>query len=188
MSSQHNKDKNKGFVSQYQAEDLSRLSLEPFTPMLTPITEGNPGWSPDQKKQGNICSLFSLHLALVILTFLWPKKALMKSFIAIAFFTCGRDQTAMHGFINTIFVSILTLSDTDSNLQKAGSGFQSFFLISFKWPSIFYVSEFSTASITIQSTHFPTKSVLFCEVPTGLCSCFCSSPQSAWGILCFKSS
>lgn len=88
MSSQHNKDKNKGFVSQYQAEDLSRLSLEPFTPMLTPITEGNPGWSPDQKKQGNICSLFSLHLAIVILTFLWPKKALMKSY-SNSFFHTG---------------------------------------------------------------------------------------------------
>lgn len=63
-----------------------------------------------------------------------------------------------------------------------------FSLIFFKWPSIFYITEFSIASITVQSTHFPAKSILRCEVPAGLCGCFSSSPQSAWGILCFKSS
>lgn len=63
-----------------------------------------------------------------------------------------------------------------------------FSLIFFKWPSIFYITQFSIASITVQSTHFPAKSILCCEVPAGLCGCFCSSPQTAWGILCFKSS
>lgn len=63
-----------------------------------------------------------------------------------------------------------------------------FSLIFFKWPSIFNIAQFSTASITVQSTHFPAKSILCCEVPAGLCGCFCSSPQPAWGILCFKSS
>lgn len=63
-----------------------------------------------------------------------------------------------------------------------------FSLIFFKWPSIFYITQFSIASITVQSTHFPAKSILCCEVPAGLCGCFCSSPQTTWGILCFKSS
>lgn len=101
-----------------------------------------------------------------------------------------RDQTAKHSFIYAFFAHVLIISDTDHNLQKAGgsSGFQCFSLIFFKWPSIFYITEFSTASITVQSTHFPAKSILRCEVPAGLWGCFCSSPQSVWGILCFKSS
>lgn len=153
-----------------------------------------------------------LHLALKILTFqclkkpraclhvvsevfIWFCKCLMKPLLAAAFFLLrqpfGRETKLQSIALSMhFFVHVLIISDTDHNLQKAGgsSGFQCFSLIFFKWPSIFYITEFSTASITVQSTHFPAKSILRCEVPAGLWGCFCSSPQSVWGILCFKSS
>lgn len=46
MSTQQNNDVDKGFVSQYQVEDLIQTSLEPFTPVLVSITEGNPMLDP----------------------------------------------------------------------------------------------------------------------------------------------
>lgn len=120
---------------------------------------------------------------------------LMTSNAAISFCTGAallkRKDTVEHGFIHVLCLWGLTGPDTDHNLNKPGGshGFQCVFsLIFFKWPSIFYITQFSTASITVQSTHFPAKSILCCEVPAGLCGCFCSSPLPALGILCFKSS